>query len=384
MPLATELRGATLLIVDDKPQNLRLISDFLAEQGFELMLTRSGAQALERARLAAPELVLLDLRMPDMDGFEVCRRLKADPATAALPVIFMTAVDDIAHKVEGFALGAVDYITKPIQREELLARIQHHLQLHRLQQELYSKTQDLALKNAELEAYAHTIAHSLKTPLAAAARFLEILHKFKNENLSDEQRHLLQQAQAALATSASAVEALLLLSTVSHERVELHPLDMAALVGQALSQLGGLQASTRAAVQLPKSWPAALGYAPWVGEVWVNLLSNALKYGGSPPRLELGATAEGTQVRFWVRDNGQPLSEEQRRSVFIPFTRLHQERAEGHGLGLATVQRIVSRLGGRIAVQPAAREGNEFSFTLPSADAGRSPRREVSSRAAAG
>jgi signal transduction histidine kinase len=385
MPLATELRGATLLIVDDKPQNLRLISDFLAEQGFELMLTRSGAQALERARLAAPELVLLDLRMPDMDGFEVCRRLKADPATAALPVIFMTAVDDTAHKVEGFALGAVDYITKPIQREELLARIQHHLQLHRLQRELYSKTEDLALKNAELEAYAHTIAHSLKTPLAAAARFLEILQKYKNENLSEEQRHLLRQAQAALAISASAVEALLLLSTVSQQSVELHPLDMGALVGQALNQLAGLQAGTRATVQLPGTWPAALGYAPWVGEVWVNLLSNALKYSGSPPRLELGGTIEGAKVRFWVRDNGQPLSEAQRRLVFVPFTRLHQERAEGHGLGLATVQRIVSRLGGTVGAQAAPGGGNEFSFTLPgAAGAGRGARRESSNRAAAG
>jgi signal transduction histidine kinase len=385
MPLATELRGATLLIVDDKPQNLRLISDFLAEQGFELMLTRSGAQALERARLAAPELVLLDLRMPDMDGFEVCRRLKADPATAALPVIFMTAVDDIAHKVEGFALGAVDYITKPIQREELLARIQHHLQLHRLQKELYSKTEDLALKNAELEAYAHTIAHSLKTPLAAAARFLEILYKFKNDNLTQEQRHLLQQPLAALAASAAAVEALLLLSTVSQQSVEVHPLDMGALVAQSLNQLAGLQASSKATVHLPAGWPPALGYAPWVGEVWANLVSNALKYSGTPPRVELGGATEGTQARFWVRDNGQPLSEEQRRRVFLPFTRLHQERAEGHGLGLATVQRIVSRLGGSVRVQAAPGGGNEFSFTLPAAgSAGRGTRREAGNRAAAG
>ena len=218
MPFATELRGATLLIVDDKPQNLRLISDFLAEQGFELMLTRSGAQALEKARLATPDLVLLDVRMPEMDGFEVCRRLKADPRTADVPVIFMTAEDDTAHKVEGFRLGAVDYITKPMQREELLARIQHHLQLHRLQKELTSKTQDLALKNAELEAYAHTIAHSLKTPLAAATRFLEILCKFKADNLSGEQRHLVQQAQSALAMTGAVVDALLLLSTVAQQR----------------------------------------------------------------------------------------------------------------------------------------------------------------------
>ena len=112
--LPSELRGATLLIVDDKPQNLRLMSDFLAEHGFDLMLTRSGTQALEKVRLATPDLILLDVRMPDMDGFEVCRRLKQDGRTATIPVIFMTAVDDTAHKVEGFGLGAVDYITKPL------------------------------------------------------------------------------------------------------------------------------------------------------------------------------------------------------------------------------------------------------------------------------
>ena len=94
--------------------------------------------------MATLDLVLLDVRMPETDGFEVCRRLKSDPHTADVPVIFMTAMDDTAHKVEGFRLGAVDYVTKPIQREELLARIQHHLQLNRLQKELFAKSQDLA------------------------------------------------------------------------------------------------------------------------------------------------------------------------------------------------------------------------------------------------
>jgi signal transduction histidine kinase len=382
MRLATELRGATLLIVDDKPQNLRLLSDFLAEQGFELMLTRSGAQALEKARMATPDLVLLDLRMPEMDGFEVCRRLKADPLTQDIPVIFMTAEDHTAPKVEGFALGAVDYITKPVQREELLARIQHHLQLHRLQKELFYKTQELSLKNAELEAYGHTIAHSLKTPLAAATRFLEILYKFQSQNLSQEQRHMLQQALGALATTGSAVDALLLLATVAQQDVELHPLDMGALVRQALNQVADLRTATQAEVHLPRAWPQALGFGPWVGEVWVNLLSNALKYGGTPPRLELGSAPDGAQVRFWVRDNGQPLTEEQRRRVFVPFTRLHPERASGHGLGLVTVQRILSKLGGSVEVRPAPGVGNEFSFTLPPArSATRSNRRDTAPHA---
>ncbi len=331
MPSDSELRGATLLIVDDKPQNLRLVSDFLAEQGFDLMLARTGAQALERIGRAAPELVLLDVRMPDMDGFEVCRRLKADPATAAVPVIFMTAMDDTAHKLEGFRLGAVDYITKPIQREELLARIRLHLQLHRLQRELEAKSDDLALKNTELEAYGRTIAHSLKTPLAAAIRFLDVLHKFKADNLSDEQRTLVQQALSALVTTGQAVDALLLLSTLARQSVEPEPLDMASLVRQAMHQLADLQ-------------------------------------GGTPPRVELGASREADYVRCWVRDNGQALTADEGRRVFEPVTRLQQERAPGHGLGLATVRRIAAKLGGEVGVRPGPAGGNEFSFTLRSVE----------------
>jgi signal transduction histidine kinase len=117
----------------------------------------------------------------------------------------------------------------------------------------------------------------------------------------------------------------------------------------------------------------------------VNLLSNALKYGGTPPRLDLGGAAEGSQVRFWVRDNGEPLSDDERRRVFIPFTRLQQARADGHGLGLVTVQRIVAKLGGTVGVKPAPESGNEFSFTLPPAHAAmRSPQRESEARAATG
>src|SRR3954468_21577532 len=251
MTLPADRRDATLLIVDDKPQNLRLISDFLAEQGFELMLTRSGAQALEKIQRAIPDLVLLDVTMPEMDGFEVCRRLKIDARTASVPVIFMTALDDTAHKVQGFRLGAVDYITKPIQREELLARIQHHVQLYTLEKELRAKSNDLAQKNAELEAYAHTIAHSLKTPLAAASRFLEILHKYKSAELADESRHLVRQAFEAMAMTGEVVDALLLLSTVAQQNVDMHRLDMASVVARVLGQLADLQARTESSLALP-------------------------------------------------------------------------------------------------------------------------------------
>ncbi len=166
----------------------------------------------------------------------------------------------------------------------------------------------------------------------------------------------------------SAVDALLLLSTVSQRNVEVQELDMDSLVGQAMSQLEDLRAGNRARIKLPRSWPRALGYGPWIGEVWLNLLSNALKYGGVPPEIEVGgAPHAGGMARFWVRDNGTTLSDSQRDRVFIPFTRLHQDRAAGHGLGLATVQRIVARLGGNVGASARQHGGNEFYFSLPGA-----------------
>jgi signal transduction histidine kinase len=213
----------------------------------------------------------------------------------------------------------------------------------------------------------------LKTPLATANRFLEILHKYKSSGLEPEQRHLVQQAFEAMANTGEVVDALLLLSTVSQQSVELDPLDMAEVVPNVERQLADLRARTQATIELPQAWPRALGYAPWVAEVWLNLLSNALKYGGSPPQVQLGGTAEGAHVRFWVRDNGEPLSDDERARVFTPFTRLHRERASGHGLGLATVQRIVVKLGGTVGARLAPDGGNEFSFSLPAVPRGDRP-----------
>jgi signal transduction histidine kinase len=119
-------------------------------------------------------------------------------------------------------------------------------------------------------------------------------------------------------------------------------------------------------VENAEAWPVAAGYAPWVEEVWANYVSNALKYGGTPPRIELGATLEGdAMVRFWVRDNGAGLSAEQQSNLFKMYSRLDTKRVEGHGLGLSIVQRIVNKLGGQVGVESAVGQGCTFSFTLP-------------------
>ena len=125
-------------------------------------------------------------------------------------------------------------------------------------------------------------------------------------------------------------------------------------------------AEYRAEIILPRDWPIAMGHAPWIEEVWVNYLSNALKYGGMPPRIELGAAAQPDgQVRFWIADNGRGITAQDKKRLFVPFTRLDQVRAEGQGLGLSIVRRIIDRLGGQVGVEGIPGQGSVFYFTLP-------------------
>jgi signal transduction histidine kinase len=154
---------------------------------------------------------------------------------------------------------------------------------------------------------------------------------------------------------------------------------MAEIVASALQRLDNLIEETQAQVFAPDAWPKALGYAPWVEQVWVNYLSNAIKYGGQPPRLQLGAAldraadhvADGQpgQVRFWVHDNGPGLTQERQAKLFTPFTRLDQIRVQGYGLGLSIVRRIIENLDGQVGVESEGLpgRGSTFTFTLPAA-----------------
>jgi len=168
------------------------------------------------------------------------------------------------------------------------------------------------------------------------------------------------------------VDELMLLGEVRKTGKQSTSLDMASIVEQAQQRVADIIAQYLAEIILPDAnkWPQAVGYGPWVEEVWVNYLSNALKYGGRPPRIELGATPQPNgMIRFWVRDNGNGLGPEDQARVFTPFTRLDQVRAKGHGLGLSIVQRIVEKLGGQVGVESEGLpgRGSLFFFTLPDA-----------------
>jgi signal transduction histidine kinase len=161
---------------------------------------------------------------------------------------------------------------------------------------------------------------------------------------------------------------LLLLSSVRKGELEIIPLNMAAIVREARGRLNYMIEEHKAEISDPRDWPVAVGYTPWVEEVWVNYISNALKYGGKPPQLELGATPQDDgMIRFWIKDNGPGLTPEQQEMLFIPFSRLNQADIEGHGLGLSIVQRIIEKLGGSVGVESSVGQGSTFYFNLPSA-----------------
>jgi len=234
---------------------------------------------------------------------------------------------------------------------------------------LRQHTGELEARNAELDAFAHTVAHDLKNPVSSVVGYADVLRRNYATLPEDVQEEFLDVITRNSRKMASIIDELLLLSSVRGVgKVELHPLEMGRIVAEARGRLLHLIEEHKGEIELPGTWPVAMGYGPWVEAVWANFISNALKYGGHPPRVELGSAihADGW-IRFWVRDNGQGLSAEEQARLFTPFERLHKVRAQGHGLGLSIVQRIVKKLGGQVGVEsdgvPGA--GCEFYFTLP-------------------
>ncbi len=262
-----------------------------------------------------------------------------------------------------------------------------------IEEVLRQRTVELESRNEELNAYAHTVAHDIKSPLAAIIGFGELLERHYTQFTEDQLTYYFGVIARNGRKITNIVDELLLLSSVREARgVDVGLLDMAVIVEEAQHRLIHDITEKKPEIVLPAVWPVALGYAPWVEEIWTNYISNAIKYGGAPPRIELGYTLLDDKVPveelvsplspetlraqignpypkiiFWLRDNGPGLTPEEQSRLFTPFTRLEQARAKGHGLGLSIVRRIAERLDGEVGVESAVGQGSTFFFTLPAA-----------------
>jgi PAS domain S-box-containing protein len=222
----------------------------------------------------------------------------------------------------------------------------------------------------ELDAFAHTVAHDLKAPLSVIVGFADLIVTEFSEGLEPELAEYLTKINQFAQKVSAIVDELLLLSSVRDADVPITPLDMGPLVAAAQQRLALEIKQQQATISAPETWPAALGYGPWVEEVWTNYLSNALRHAGPSLRIDLGAQPQPDgMVRFWVRDSGQGIEPEVQARLFKPYTAAGRAGARGHGLGLSIVRRIVERLGGKVGVESEVGRGSTFFFTLPAAQA---------------
>ncbi len=357
-------KATRVLIADDDFLVMMVIRGMLENAGYIVAGEASGGRdAVRMAQELHPDVIIMDLQMPDIDGLEAARMIYECCPT---PIVMLTAYESPELVQEAGEAGAGAYIVKPpsiqeLERAILIARTRFQDMMR-----LREANEALRKRNEALDAFARIVAHDLKNPLQMIVGFAEMLENY-GETLPPEE---LRRSLATIAKNARKmghiINELLLLAQMRQDSVACYPINMAEIVIAALERLEDVAIRRRAHITTPDRWPAALGYAPWVEEIWVNYINNAIKYGGDPPEIELGADLpRNGMIRFWVRDNGPGVPEEARDKLFRPFQRFHPRRVSGYGLGLSIVRTITERLGGQVGVEEAPGGGSIFWFTLP-------------------
>lgn len=364
-----------VLLIEDDPQDIRSIDEMLsgaASSGhaapFRLSTATRLATGLARLVNTAADVVLLDLTLPDANGVDAIASLRTlAPDT---PIITLTDFEDEVMASETMQQGAQDTLVKGGLNGVALERaIRHAIERQRLLAELARKAEELEARNAELDEFAHTVAHQVQGLLSQMVGYTGYIEMNYAPSLDEEVRRLLRQILQSGNKMNNVISELLLLASVRKGEVIQVALNMGRIVAEAIKRLRFQVEEYDGRIELPDSWPVALGYPSWVEELWVNYISNGLKYGGPSPQLTLGAEPyDDGMIRFWVRDQGEGIAPADQTRLFTPHTRLSQVRARGEGLGLSIVRRIARKCGGRVGVKSAIGAGSTFWFTLPQAD----------------
>ncbi|MGD9200432.1 MAG: response regulator [Chitinispirillia bacterium] len=399
-----------ILIVDDAPDSLVLLNRILEERGYRVRAATNGSHALKAIEARLPDLILLDVKMPVMDGYEICRRLKSDDRSREVPVIFISALGETAKKVEGFKAGGVDYITKPFETEEVLARVSVHLRLrelterleqkvtertialkatneklqhelaerkradeeiHRLnrdlEQRVHYRTAELESANKELEGFAYSVSHDLRAPIRHIDGFLELLKK-RLSGLDERSCHYFESISEAVQRMELLIDDLLSYSRVGFHTPSLKKEALGVLVRDILREFE-LDTTGRKIDWRIGNLPVVNGDKFMLRIVLLNLISNAIKF--TRPRnkaqIEIGSqTGKNSETIIFIRDNGVGFDMAYSDKLFGVFQRLHHKgEFEGTGIGLATVQKIINRHGGRTWAKGETDRGATFYFSLP-------------------
>ena len=402
---------ATIFIVEDDPSTRLLLDQWLRSQKFSTVLTASAEEALTQLAQQTPDLLLLDIMMPGMDGYELVKFLKVDPATAHIPIIMLTGLSDRKARLACLAAGAEDFLLKPVDLEELTLGVRNLLRLKQsgnffqhqsrlLESSLQADTADphqrtglqsseaarLRASNQELEAFSYSVSHDLRAPLSTIDGFSALLAKefaaasFDTSNAASERAaHYVSRIRAGVTHMVGLIDAMLLMAQTTHDPLPRKSVNLSAMASEVIARYREREPNRATAVHIQPDL-IAHGDAFLLRQVLENLIGNAWKFSAQAPETHISFSRvldeDGKQI-YTLQDNGLGFDMAEYDALFCAFSRLQSTREfAGTGIGLANVRRIIERHGGSIWADSVLGQGACFSFTLgkktaPSAREGR-------------
>ena len=400
--LNTLPNGATILVVDDNPVNLKLLNHTLSSAGYKVKIEVNGLNVIPQVKTSIPDLIVLDIMLPDLSGFEICKQLQADPLTRSIPIIFITALADTVDKVKGLSLGAVDYITKPFQKEELLARVRTHLHLKRLIKSLEIQNQELRQLTQQNEDLEHRVAertaelkqalkkekelnqlksrfitiasHEFRTPLAIIASSSGILQKFSDRLNEERKQEHLQTIQHTIKHITQILDDVLMINRAEADKIELH-LEAADIVDFCHHLQSAIAESNN---QHTINFSVDLGQETITNsliiqfdkkllqQIITNLLNNAIKYSPNHNLVKFSLTKADDKIIFKISDHGIGIPEADQDNLFASFHRgSNVGNIAGTGLGLSIVRKCVDLHQGEINIDSQIGKGTTVTITIP-------------------
>lgn len=345
-----------ILIVDDSPEQIYLVHSLLREENYQVRALTEGWKVFDSLEKGRPDLILLDIVMPEISGITICKQLKNDERYSSIPVIFLTSRNDSDSIVEGFLAGAQDYVSKPVNPKELLARVGTHIHLKQ-------KTDKLEEAYKEIKMFSHMVSHDLKAPLWSIQTISKHLEHADKQEQDEIVSIMCEKAQEAV----NLIDKLSEISMMLNTNFVGESIDMHQLVNEVRDLLA-TEVSTRNVNFSIGSLPVVYGDATLLRQVLINVLSNAQKFTRSRDKavIEVNCQKNSREYVFSVKDNGVGFNMKYGGRLFNIFQRLHSEQEfEGTGTGLVIVKKIIDRHGGRVWISGEVDNGAEIYFTLP-------------------
>ena len=373
MPASDRHRATRrILIVDDIEDNCLLIEDHLQRQlKCEFRKASSGNEALQILKNWSPDCILMDIMMPEMDGIEATKRIKLIPVCHDIPVLMVTAKQEMDSLEEAFDAGAVDYIYKPIDRTILVSRVKSALRSKEDLDRIKELNKELQQKKQELSSFSHTVSHDLKSPIVGAASLYDLfLYRIKNEFpqiIEDEGlKELLERIPQTFTKMLDFINTQLDYAEAGQVIGELESVSMDRIINAVIENFEYAEQEGIACFSKLPDMPEARCDPIRMLKVWQNMIANSIKFRGTknPVRIKFGGEESRDTVKFWIRDNGPGIIAEHQDKVFETNARLNYD-VEGYGFGLATVKKIIAAHGGNIWIDSEVKDGARFVFELP-------------------